>query len=330
MTTLTTEERVSRLKSQLVAPYVLKKEIKVKVAADVSEAKAYVERGWCPIECSSGKHSAVDELQLDHHGRLSDLEGVAIRGYRDFYGARVDDPRIVVLGFPDEDATFCAAALLGQLPHPLLAEVFPDQPEAAHLVMTQNLSHLAELINRVDIDKEMARELDDTQAGRIMVLWRQIGHPTRSNEPAWWGGIDRWTNLLTQDLRLAHSAATELAQDQLDKVLATENVTYGKSVSVADFTSFGKNSVLYNHWLQNKTPVLVAYFADLGQCSFAVRDMDWATKNLGTRGLLSVYGRLGPGAGGREVLGGSSRMLRLTWDEAKKLGEKLAGIIESE
>ena len=39
-----------------------------------------------------------------------------MRGYRDHQGARVEDPRFVVTGRADADATFAIAALAGLLP----------------------------------------------------------------------------------------------------------------------------------------------------------------------------------------------------------------------
>lgn len=75
------------------------------------EAIELLEQGYCPVECSIGGESIVDELSMDHHGVLSHLEGVAVRAYRDYFGVRKSDPRFVVTGAADADATFAIAAL---------------------------------------------------------------------------------------------------------------------------------------------------------------------------------------------------------------------------
>ena len=87
------------------------------LVSTVSEARRYIAQGFCPIECSIGGESIVDDLIMDHHGPHSHLESVAIRAYRDLFGARREDPRFVT-AIGDADACFAAAALAGELPHP--------------------------------------------------------------------------------------------------------------------------------------------------------------------------------------------------------------------
>jgi hypothetical protein len=287
--------------------------------------------GWCPVEVSAGGESIVDELQLDHHGSLSELEGVALRGYRDYFRIRAANSKIVFLGFPDEDACWCAASVLRILPHPIIGDVFPDLPSHRHLRAAQNLLLLAELINAVDIDPDKGKLLEHSPAGRLMILWRQMGHPTRQDDIAWIGGVDRWINLTARDIRRAENAGLELQAELYDRVLETPAVTFGSTsqVAVAEFTEFGRNSLLYDHYTDHKSPMLVAYFADSGATSICVRNMEWARENIGPRGLLHLYELLTPaGAGGREVLGGGSRFHHFTWDDAKELGAQLATLLD--
>ena len=68
------------------------------------EARRWRDQGYCPIECAFGEESVVDALQMDHHGTMGDLEGVAVRACRDHYGSRKADPRFVVAGAADADA----------------------------------------------------------------------------------------------------------------------------------------------------------------------------------------------------------------------------------
>ena len=68
------------------------------------EARRWRDQGYCPIECAFGEESVVDALQMDHHGTMGDLEGVAVRACRDHYGPRKADPPFVVAGAADADA----------------------------------------------------------------------------------------------------------------------------------------------------------------------------------------------------------------------------------
>lgn len=45
--------------------------------ASAADARHYRDLGCCPVECSFGNESVVDEMQLDHHGALSTLPPVA-------------------------------------------------------------------------------------------------------------------------------------------------------------------------------------------------------------------------------------------------------------
>jgi len=318
------------LKKHLSAPFVPKKVPQIKIAKTASQARKLVQNGWTAVECSFGDISVVCEKQLDHHGDLRDLEGVALRGYRDFYGACLDDPRIVVTGFPDEDATWCIASLLAMLPNPLLGDVFPGETEINHLRRSQNLEHIAELINDVDIDPSKGSDLDSMISGRLMITWRQLGHPERQDIAAWWSGVDRWRNLTERDFRTAIDAGVQIAEERFEQLLSSPCSMFGEKSEVAaiDFTEFGRNTLLYDHWTENKTPVLVAFFKDTGVCTISVRDLKWARKNIGPDGLIHLYRLLTPhGAGGREIIGGGNRRHRFTWDEAEDTARQLAALL---
>lgn len=73
---------------------------------DAAEARRLTLDGFEPVECSfGGEGSVLGPLLMDHHGAESHREGVAIRAYRDHYGARRDDPRFVVTGAADGGLT---------------------------------------------------------------------------------------------------------------------------------------------------------------------------------------------------------------------------------
>ena len=71
-------------------------ELEIVVVNTADEAKAYVKKGYTPVECSFGNESVIDDLRLDHHGSMSGEESVAIRAYRDLFGSRADSKKIVV------------------------------------------------------------------------------------------------------------------------------------------------------------------------------------------------------------------------------------------
>ena len=243
----------------------------------------------------------------------------------------VNDPRIVFIGFPDEDACFAAASLLALVPHPTLEDVFPNIRGPQAFLIKQNLMHIAEKINEVDLNPEKALELVDTRHGQLILLWRMLAHSTMDDILAWWGGVNRWRELLTRDTSTAVTMAPMLQQDLLDRVLETRGVTFGEYITVADFTEFGPNSAYYRHFTENRTPVLVAHFKDRGVCSFVVRNLQTAQELFGTKGLLEVYPLLQPpGCGGREILGGSPRDLSITeWEMALEFGTQLLEAIEA-
>lgn len=54
-------------------------QLKLHWVPGAAEARTLRDSGYCPVECSFGEESIVDALQMDHHGPLSHLKGVAIR-----------------------------------------------------------------------------------------------------------------------------------------------------------------------------------------------------------------------------------------------------------
>ena len=90
------------------------RKIEVVVAKNASEAREYMDQGYCPIECSFGEESVVDELKMDHHGSFSHLRPVCIRAVGPaLWGVRASDRRFVVAGGPDADACLAILALCG-------------------------------------------------------------------------------------------------------------------------------------------------------------------------------------------------------------------------
>lgn len=320
------------MKRRLVTPFDLERPLQIRIANTPKQAERWRDRGYCPIECSFGPVSVVDDSQLDHHGSMSALEGVAIRAYRDQFGTRREDPRFVVAGFPDEDACFSIAAKCGIIPHPSLADMFKNAPPAMLKVARQNLLHVAQEINRVDVKPDLAIMLVDTYFGRVVLSWRQQAHPTCRDLLSWFGGVDRWRALLTAQGDDLINVAGEAQDDRLEEAASARSVDIDGRVAVVDFSNLGPNSAYYRVWL-NRFPVLVAFIGGpegVGTCSFVVRDMATAQQFYGPKGLLSLYERLSPGGcGGREIIGGSNRESFVNWDAAQDFGRQLNALINA-
>jgi hypothetical protein len=294
-------------------------------------AHKWLERGYTPIECSFGDEVVIDDLQMDHHGPLSHLEGVALRAYRDHFGARRDDPRFVVAGFPDEDATFAIASLAAVIPHPSLAEDLHGLQLKDRAAATKNLLGIASEINQVDLDPDLAIKLTDTHWGLLILTFRQQGHPTNCDRMAWFGGVDRWRNILTAQSDDFSRVASDVLEKRLREVQDAEFMEISSDVVVVDFSRFGRNSTYYEQWTR-RYPVLVAFIGGPegpGVCSFVGRNLATLVPLFGDSGFLAHYlTLLPPGCGGREVIGGSSRSRLVTWNEAIAYGQTWQEIIE--
>lgn len=314
----------------IVTPFDLASPLKIVIANTPGQARRWLKRGYTPIECSFGPDSVVDDLTLDHHGSLSHLEGVALRAYRDHYGKRRAKPWFVVAGFPDEDACFAMASTAGILPHPSLADHFPDAPPQMARIARQNLFHVAETINRVDINPDLAITLVDTFFGRLVLSWRQQAHPTCRDPLSWYGGVDRWRSLLTAQTDDMINVAADSQEDRLEEVGSARSVEISKRVVTVDLSTLGPNSSYYRVWL-SRYPVLVAFIGGptgLGTCSFVIRDTATADQLFGTGGLTNHYPHLTPGGcGGRGIIGGSDRDHFVDWKTAVDFGRQLEGRI---
>jgi hypothetical protein len=312
-------------------PFEASNDIRIKIVNTYESAIALRDEGWTPVECSFGDMSVVNEFKLDHHGPYRELEGVAIRAYRDLFAKLKHDPKFVVTGFPDEDATFAICSLAGIIPHPSFAGKFPSAPENVQIVSQMDLTSIAILINDVDLDPNLALSLIDSYRGRIVLSWRQQGHKNCRDKLAWYGGIDRWRTILTSQNSDFINAAIDSQVANIEKVLKANAQEISERVVVVDFSNLGPNSIYYRVWL-DKYPILVAYMGssyNQGNCSFAVSSSEKAKELLGKRGLINVYQHLYPGdCGGREIIGGSSRTLAITWDEACNYGRQIENYIK--
>ena len=317
---------------EIITPFQAPNELEIAIADTEEEAIAFMNKGFIPVECSFGSVSVVDKFVLDHHGQYADREGVAIRAYRDFFGAARDNPKFVVTGFPDEDATFAICSMAGIIPHPSFSAKFVSYSEDMLIVAQMDLMSVATLVNDVDINPNLALELVDTYRGRIVLSWRQQGHKNCIDKLAWYGGVDRWRTILTAQSRDFIDAALDSHAASIEQALKVKTKEISPNVVVGDFSELGPNSNYYRVWL-DKYPILVAYMGNSyhrGRCSFAVTSIEKAKELFGPNGLIDIYHKLLPSdCGGREIIGGSSRTRSITWEEACDYGKQINACIKA-
>jgi len=325
---------LGQTKSAAVTHFDVSDKFQIVYARTIEIAKEYRDSGFIPIECSFGDESVVDDkYQMDHHGELSHLESVAIRAYRDHFGEKADDPRFVVTGYPDEDATFAICSLTGCLPHPTLAEKFPNAPTGTKEPASKNLLYVANLIAKADVDPDTALSLLDSWYGRLILNWRLDAHPTARDIVAWSGGVSRWRNIFTFEDDGFIEVSKDVQEQRLSRVLDARSQKYADGrIAVVDFSEFGPNSAYYRYWFKDENiEVLVAFIGGpdgLGSCSFVCRDLTTAKKLFGPNGLLSAYRKLFPaGCGGRETIGGSRRGGTYSWQSALSFGKQFEKLI---
>lgn len=177
---------------------------------------------------------------LDHHGRMSHLESVAIRAYRDFFAAREADPRFVV-NHIDADSIFAVAALAGLLPHPQ-SKYAASLPVFLQKTWLQDLLPLAETIAVMDTDP-IGRDVLSMDFGAILITWEALFGANASDELAAYAAVEGWRRLLTQPSTKAFVAAAEKAEaerrDQALADLAERGTKTGKVMAICNSRVFG-------------------------------------------------------------------------------------------
>lgn len=304
--------------------------ITIAFSKDIETVKGYVAEGYCPVECSFGGVSVVDELELDHHGEKSGLESVAIRAYRDFFGARAEDPRFVI-NHIDADCVFAVASLAGLLPHPSQADkVKPFQVKT----WTQDLLPLAETIALIDTDP-IGRDVLSMPMGDILTTWNALFSANADDELAAYAGVEGWRRLLTQPSTQVFVSAAEEAEKQR-QISALADLKE-RSEKVGDVLVLRQSRMFgFDVWYQRRpesgapteargwaNPVVVSCEEGADKITVACPNQKVAEELLGEGGLRGVFRELNAhydlpdasGFGGREAIGGSPRGQKMTEDD---------------
>jgi hypothetical protein len=315
------------------------------------EIERLVDEGYCPIECSVGGKSIVDEMELDHHGEYSHLPGVAIAAYSQYYSALTPRSRIrlVTCAPVDADACFAAASLLGLVPHP-----DKDGPPWHKTDLTE----LATTINAIDLDPIGLNPLELPQ-GDLVLAWNILMSGNNTSDAAFAAGTHLWGQLTTaQGFRLApllkgvvdaeearrHESVGDLercdpTRFQNALVEAHRPIMPGGTPTVlclAETTAWG-----FDVWYGRQPelggpedlagwehPVVLALGAQNHDITVGCPNVAVAEILFGKGGLKNVFDLLAPeGWGGREAIGGSPRGETMTKDQLHTAGSKIGGIV---
>jgi hypothetical protein len=317
--------------------------MKLVLSNNVEEIKSLVAEGYCPIECSIGGISIVDDLQMDHHGSLSHLESVAIRAYRDHYGARKNDPRFVCTGIADADATFAVASLAGIIPHPK-REVAATLPPPVKQALTRDLSSLAETIARVD-SSPIGLNIPTMEGGNLLLTWNAVSGSSRDTL-GFYTAVGLWKNLLEGhpgQMNPFFKASEEAEKNRIEASMLdfnerstfaddTGNVLIIKESRVFGFPEwYHRNEEFPADYVRGwKYPVVMAWLERGKNVTIGCPNDQVAEKLFGKGGLKNVFSLLPPeGWGGRESVGGSPRGVELSWEQVSEAAVIISEFISS-
>ncbi len=292
---------------------------------DIKEAQRFCDLGYEPIECAFGQYGSVmGPLNMDHHGKESYREGVAIRACRDHYGARVKDPRFVVTGAPDADAVLAIVALAGLVPNALITAEF------------------YELVNRFDIDP-IGIDLFEETKGVDLAWFNQI-QGLRQSKAGFMKGVAAMTQLLSdgvsyaaqEKMQRADESRRRTAIDGVHSVLDRRGyplmipkpplgpVRRGVDIELDKARIVVTHSPVWGFdvWYRI-APIVVSYADRIEKITVGVADTATARQLFGSAGLNVIWPMLGDGWGGRESVGGSPRGVRYCFDDIQDVTDAI-------
>ena len=307
------------------------------VSNNLQEIKDLISEGFCPVECSIGGESIVDALEMDHHGELSHLESVAIRSYRDHWGARKEDPRFVIAGNADADAVATCLNLAGLTSHPSFD--VSGLPPFLHAAKRKDLSGFMSTVSILDTDPIGQNKPEMEMIGELLA-WQALTAGATSNNGA----------IFAAQLMLQLLDGHPVRKPFINAAFASEKVRYSQSMKALSEAQKVAGVLLVNspvwgfeEWysIHRDRPsnlcsgwenqVVLAYNA-IGQ-NFTVGCPNKAIAEalFGTGGLKNVFPKLdahSKGWGGREAVGGSPRGLKMPLEDAPSLAKIIGSVLE--
>lgn len=310
--------------------------LNITVTNNESEVRDLISQGYCPVECSIGGKSLVCDLLMDHHGENSHLESVAVRAYRDHFGARKDDQRFVIVGSPDADATFCVAALAGLLPHPSV-EVAPYLPEHVKASKKRDLIALAETVAVIDVDP-IGRDLSAMPFGAELLLWNALMSFSEDSDRAAISGVFLWGQIAANapSRKPLVEAAVQTEADRRKAAADEVIIDLGNGVGYIEESTTWGFDVWYNRQVDHPSDspagwrfnVILARVAATGAITIGSPNKAVAEAVFGSGGLKNVFPHLPrDGWGGREAIGGSPRGEQMSIEELVEAAEKVKSLM---
>ena len=294
------------------------------VSNDKDEIKGLVKVGYIPIECSIGGESIVDNLKLDHHGDLSSYPPVSVSGY-DKWGIAKDKPGVVCAGNADADACFCAAAILGLIPHPSFTKEGAPPPVVAS--WKKNLNGLAETIGIIDTDP-IGKKIRDLPGGPELILWNTMSG-NGGDSLGFASGVGLWRTITTSRPEVIKPMLDAASAAERDREVLSNRELEERGCIINDILVIRDSRIWgFNEWygrLDNnndptdpkswKHPVVVALVETTKNITIGCPNNEVAIKLFGSKGLMELFPKLKPeGWGGRESVGGSPRGMEMTWE----------------
>ena len=263
----------------------------ITVASSAEEATQALNEGFCPVECSFGEVSVVDELMLDHHGDLSHLPPACRQGEA-AWGARRDDARFVVTGGADADAVMAIIMVAG------LLDPATIQPLLS-VIAQRDVSPHVDMVTACREDKQVT----------ALLWWLQ--QRWASWQAAVEGMVTAVTKVLDDENAFADVLAAEVARQEAARIVWQSGIQIGdvRVLDVPENVGFG-----FDVWYRY-TSFVVARFRKYGNITVGATD-EASARRYGDRGLLDLFDDL-PGAwGGRPTVGGSPRGQKMAWEDA--------------
>ncbi len=308
------------------------KTLEIRFTHNFDEATKLKDFGYEPIECAFGQYGSVmGPYNMDHHGRESHREGVALRACRDHFGALAHDPRFVVTGTPDADAVIAIIALAGLTARENLEPAFYELVNAHDtdpIGMDLLASPQGEVLSAFNLTQGLTQSTEGFQSaiGRMLDL---LEHGLESHEV---DGIRR-TDMARR--RTALNDTINL-RDRHGLMLPMPEVEIGAPVIRGDLALGHPGRVLvvksavwgFDQWYR-VAPVVVSYASRMAKVTVGCPDVETAETLFGPGGLKNVWRSLGKGWGGRESIGGGPRGQRLPESAIHETADALIDLFEA-
>ena len=284
------------------------------------EACRLRDEGYEPVECAFGGHGSVlGPLAMDHHGTESWRQGVAIRAFGDDFGARERDPRFVVTGTPDADATLAIVGLAAAIPRDLVPDGFVqlvDEQDTAPIGLDLTTHPFGPWLLKFNQTELPRGEEGFRMAVAAMLALLRRGIPEEDLRHIL--GRERSRIERADKAVVAVFEAGGLERPPEKEPPPAAAAPASGRVALVQSTVWG-----FDRWYRF-APVVVSFSTRLRKVTVGCRDQETAEAIFGEGGLLTVYPALGQGWGGREAVGGSPRGVHLTMEDARRVARMLS------